>query len=385
MVYVDMSQVALGDEVTHAGPQTTSPAAYGYSFAAGSTEDGGGQPMFREGMIRQDPLVDALARNLVPLPAASAEMRRGHEPKPILIALGAVDPPALPQVLPVGVARIGQLALAIGPAEFTTTSGRRFRRAVSEALPDVKYVAVAGYAGDYAGYVATREEYQVQHYEGAATLFGPWTQLAYQQQFARLAGDLVAGRKSETHDAPLDVRPLVRQTPLATAYDAPPPNGKFGDVVREPLDTYAAGEKAAATFWSGNPRNGYRPDRGYAIVERREGEAWLAVARDGDWEVKIRWARPNAGKQPAAPSGVGRGAKAPAAVQAANDQRLAAHEFTVEWAVPADARSGTYRVSHHGVYKDEAQGKVHEFTSASRPFEIAASAAPATDPSPTRK
>ena len=25
------------------------PAAYGYSFAAGSTEDGGGQPMFSRG------------------------------------------------------------------------------------------------------------------------------------------------------------------------------------------------------------------------------------------------------------------------------------------------------------------------------------------------
>ena len=130
-----------------------------------------------------------------------------HKPKPILLALGAADPPVLPQILPLGVARIGQLALVIGPAEFTTMSGRRFRDCVRQALPGVKYVAIAGYANDYAGYVATREEYEVQHYEGAATLYGPWTQAAYQQEFARLASDLEAGRPSTSAEPPVDGKP----------------------------------------------------------------------------------------------------------------------------------------------------------------------------------
>lgn len=35
------------------------------------------------------------------------------------------------------------------------------------------YVVVAGPANVYAHYVATREEYGVQRYEGASTIFGP--------------------------------------------------------------------------------------------------------------------------------------------------------------------------------------------------------------------
>ena len=60
--YVDFSHLVVRDEFTHHGDQTTCAAAYGYSFAAGSTEDGGGQPLFREGMTRQEPVIDALAK-----------------------------------------------------------------------------------------------------------------------------------------------------------------------------------------------------------------------------------------------------------------------------------------------------------------------------------
>ena len=35
------------------------------------------------------------------------------------------------------------------------------------------YVVVAGPSNTYAHYVATREEYSVQRYEGASTIFGP--------------------------------------------------------------------------------------------------------------------------------------------------------------------------------------------------------------------
>ena len=60
----------------------------------------------------------------------SDELRQNQRPKPILFAPGAARPPMLPQILPVSVARIGQLAIAVGPAEFTTMSGRRFRDAI---------------------------------------------------------------------------------------------------------------------------------------------------------------------------------------------------------------------------------------------------------------
>ena len=40
-------------------------------------------------------------------------------------------------------------------------------------IGDDAYVVVAGPSNTYGHYVATREEYGVQRYEGASTLFGP--------------------------------------------------------------------------------------------------------------------------------------------------------------------------------------------------------------------
>lgn len=43
----------------------------------------------------------------------------------------------------------------------------------SGIIGDDAYVVIAGPANTYAHYVATREEYSVQRYEGASTIFGP--------------------------------------------------------------------------------------------------------------------------------------------------------------------------------------------------------------------
>jgi neutral ceramidase len=290
-----------------------------------------------------------------------------HQPKPILLAIGEAHPPVLPTVLPIGVARVGQLALVIGPAEYTTMSGRRFRQAVQQALPGVKYVVVAGYANDYAGYVATREEYEVQHYEGAATLYGPWTQAAYQQEFARLASDIAAGRASQSHAPPIDVRGTVRPTPLGTAADHAPPEAQFGDVVRNPATESHRGDTVSASFWTGNPQNGYRADRHYAIVERLEGGAWVPVAEDGQWELKLRWKQPPL--SPPQPTGVIQtAATSPVADTIRRIDPLGPHQVSVQWTVPADAVPGKYRITHTGVYKDAAG--LHEFVGHSSEFAV---------------
>ena len=345
--YVDFGGLLVRDEWTGQGDQTTGPAAYGYSFAAGSTEDGGGQPLlFKEGMTKPDKFIETLAKQVVPVAAPSEAIRQAHAPKPILFAPGAVDPPLLPNVIPVGVARVGQLALAIGPAEYTTMSGRRFREAVKRSLPGIEYVAVAGYANDYVGYVATREEYQVQHYEGAATLYGPWTQAGYAQEFARLAADIAGGRPSQSAEAPPDVRGAVRPTPLGISADDAPPDAQFGDVIEDAKESYSPGETAAASFWSGHPQSDFRCDRIYATIERKSGDAWQPVAMDGDWEVRLRWKQPPQDRS-----------------------RTAPFVCRVDWEIPQDLVSGEYRIVHRGVYKT-ADGQVHALTGTSRTFDI---------------
>ena len=55
----------------------------------------------------------------------------------------------------------------------TCSNAVRAKLISSGILSDDAYVVVAGPANTYAGYIATPEEYTVQRYEGASTLFGP--------------------------------------------------------------------------------------------------------------------------------------------------------------------------------------------------------------------
>lgn len=112
--------------------------------------------------------------------------RAGHDPKPItMVAKGLV-----PSKLPLQLMRIGDLAIAGVPGELTTMAGRRLRAALeaeygSRGSP-VENVVISGYANAYSQYITTPEEYAMQHYEGASTLFGPHTLEAYIQEFCRL-------------------------------------------------------------------------------------------------------------------------------------------------------------------------------------------------------
>lgn len=102
---------------------------------------------------------------------------------------GIEDPPAVPQVLPVQLLRIGTVAILGVPGELTTIAGRRLRRTVLDTMSasGVSHVALGTYANEYSQYITTFEEYCHQHYEGASTLFGPHTLKAYQQVAAGLA------------------------------------------------------------------------------------------------------------------------------------------------------------------------------------------------------
>lgn len=374
--YVDFANLRVRGEFTGTGEQRTCPAAFGYSFAAGSTEDGGGHPLFKEGMKVRAPLIDTLSRTIAPLPAPSDELRRCHEPKPILFAPGAADPPAMPHVLPLAVARLGELVIVAGPAEFTTMSGRRFRDVVRRIIPEARHVIVAGYTGDYVNYVTTREEYESQQYEGASTLFGPWTQAAYTQEFARLATDLAAGRPSEAASPPVDVRGAVKPTTLGTDFDLEPPGSKFGAVVEDTQSRYRRGELARASFWTGNPINGYSPRRHFVAIDRQtaksaaDPDGWMTVFQDGDWELKCRWSQPSLDESAAAKENAGTASTARVPNFSATKVLPDAHLLLVEFALPADLPPGTYRIRHLGQYKTKSEPNLHAFTATSRPFVV---------------
>ncbi|HEX6887514.1 MAG TPA: neutral/alkaline non-lysosomal ceramidase N-terminal domain-containing protein [Candidatus Nanopelagicales bacterium] len=120
----------------------------------------------------------------------------GHAQKPIMFPVGlawllpkpgstqqvGTGPcPLVPHVLPVQLLRIGQVAIAGVPAEFTATAGRRIKGVLGRVLgSSASHLAVSNYTNGYSGYVTTGEEYEAQHYEGASTLYGPNTLAAYE-------------------------------------------------------------------------------------------------------------------------------------------------------------------------------------------------------------
>ncbi|CAB0004913.1 unnamed protein product, partial [Nesidiocoris tenuis] len=94
-----------------------------------------------------------------------------------------------PSIVSTQLVRIGQMAIACVPGEFTTMSGRRMRNVVAKALDlsGPENVIVAGLCNTYSDYITTPEEYAAQRYEAASTIFGPHTLTIYLQQYKNLA------------------------------------------------------------------------------------------------------------------------------------------------------------------------------------------------------
>src|SRR3989344_3926882 len=114
MRYVDMSRVQVSGAYTPDGkPMKTCPAALGSSFAAGSTEDGPGPGIAKEG--QPNPFLTAVG-GLVFWP--SATLRECHGVKEVVIPAGNMKPhPWSQEVLPLQVIKIGSIAFAGLPAE----------------------------------------------------------------------------------------------------------------------------------------------------------------------------------------------------------------------------------------------------------------------------
>lgn len=119
--------------------------------------------------------------------------RAGQGPKKpavpaLLFAIGFPTWTLVSEV-PVSLHRLGPLALAGLPGEFTTVMGMRIRAALREAsstptLPAVPIVV--GLADEYAGYFVTPQEFALQHYEGASTLWGQYAGALVQQSLTEL-------------------------------------------------------------------------------------------------------------------------------------------------------------------------------------------------------
>lgn len=133
---------------------------------------------------------------------------------------------ALPAEAPLGVHQVGELLLVTLPGEFTAAMGRRVANEVAAAAdwPSAR-VLLVGLANEYLSYFATPEEYSLQHYEGASTLWGPQAGPLLARRLAQLAATLPTAPQGRASTG-FHHRPgLARVFTLAAAgslADAPP-------------------------------------------------------------------------------------------------------------------------------------------------------------------
>jgi neutral ceramidase len=106
--------------------------------------------------------------------------RQGHK-LPLVGPAGAFTSNGLdfPNMAPVTVVQLGSAVVAAVPFEMTTVVGTRIRDRLTLFLRNQGHpsedVVMVGLANSYLQYVASPDEYELQHYEGASTLYGPQT------------------------------------------------------------------------------------------------------------------------------------------------------------------------------------------------------------------
>ncbi|KAG5352626.1 hypothetical protein C0989_001449 [Termitomyces sp. Mn162] len=186
------------------------------------------------------------------------------------------------------------------PGELTTMAGRRMREALraelisSGVLGSDAYVVIAGPANTYAHYVTTREEYSVQRYEGASTIFGQFTLEAYIDKYSSLVPFLA---DNATGTPPSDLAP-VDQTSKAISlqsgvlFDSAPFKKTFGTVLVDVNTTpYHAGDVVSAQFVGANPRNNLRLESTFLTVDQLVDGQWKTVRSDSHPSTTYQWVR----------------------------------------------------------------------------------------------
>ncbi|KAI1325051.1 Neutral/alkaline nonlysosomal ceramidase [Xylariaceae sp. FL0255] len=331
----------------------TCPSALGYSFAAGTT-DGPGDFDFTQadsGKPSASP-VWAVVSGLLKEP--SPQQKACQAPKPILLDVGEIDTPYAwsPNIIDVQMFRVGQLVMIISPSEATTMAGRRWRNAVAAVSGDITSttpkVVLGGPANSYAHYLATQEEYAIQRYEGASTLFGQWELDAYINLTTSNIQYLAPGSTGAppAGPSPPDNQNVSLSFITPVVEDNAPLGSNFGDVTTQPSSSYARGAVINATFVGADPRNNLRLEETYAAIEMlgSDGKTWTQVRDDTDWSLVYTWTRTNTA--------------------------LGYSSVVISWESETDATPGTYRTVYYGDWKALLTGTITSFSGTSNSYTL---------------
>lgn len=346
----------------------TCPAALGYSFAAG-TSDGPGAFDFTQHDGNENTTSPVWRAVSYLLKDPTDEQRACHGPKPILMDVGEMSRPYqwTPNIVDVQVFRAGQLVIIVSPGEASTMAGRRWKEAVHSAAADMfrdeaqtptssstpvdPVVVIGGPANSYTHYITTEEEYGIQRYEGASTLYGPHTLEAYIDVTLSFLPYLGAnGGKPPRHEGglyPPNNANLSLSFVPGVIRDGTPFFKSFGDALTDVEPFYRRGEHVKTTFVGANPRNNLRLEDTYAAVEQLDtqagSEVWKRVRDDADWSLVFQWRR--------------------------TSEVMGTSEVDVQWETEDWAEPGVYRLRYFGDAKSLG-GTITPFEGVSTPFTV---------------
>ncbi|KAJ8515814.1 hypothetical protein ONZ45_g6805 [Pleurotus djamor] len=326
---------------------STCPPALGFSFAGGTT-DGPGAFDFVQGSNSSDPspsvsllqLLNVLyAGAITPLP--SKEQIACQAPKPILLNTGFASTPYnwSPRTVDIQMQRIGNLVILVMPGELTTMAGRRLREALRAKLisdgvvGEDAYVVIAGPANTYGHYVTTKEEYSVQRYEGASTIFGQYTLDAYIDKYSSLVSFLTESATGvpSSDAAPPDLSSSAISLQTAVVFDAAPIGKRFGQVLSNvQTTTYHAGDAVRVQFVGANPR--------------QVNGQWRAVRSDSHPSTTFKWTRVST--------------------------VLGTSTVDITWTIESGTPAGSYRINYFGDSKPLI-GSISSFSGTSATFTVA--------------
>ena len=401
--FVDMSHY----EFPHPNGSTVStcPAALGYSFAAGTT-DGPGAFDFKQnnsGDPDASPMWKVVSKFIH---SPNAEQIACQGAKPILLDVGETNNPYAwaPNIVDIQLLRVGQVIIIVSPGEATTMAGRRWKEAVhyaavqsnllsssptasmeSESLLDREpnkavqpIVLLGGPANTYTHYITTEEEYAIQRFEGASTLYGPHTLNAYINLTVTALPFLSSlwSAPDRPRPQPTVFPPINTNRSLSfirgVIVDRPGFYRSFGGVLEDVHPVYRKDEIVRVRFVGANPRNNLRLEGTFAAVEKKigtesaglgegsdiDGEGELRIRNDGtrsdegrwervlddeDWELIYEWKRINT--------------------------VWGTSEVTISWEIPNDVESGRYRIRYFGDAKS-LRGEISSFEGVSGMFAI---------------
>jgi neutral ceramidase len=339
---------------------TTAPAAMGAAFSAGSPLDNPSPAFLFPNGTTVDRLSapehkgaafkHAMIRTLFAVAwpkTMGGGYQKGHGEKPILLPTGIAHlnfggPTMTPQIMPLQILKIGSLVIIAVPCEVTTMAGRRFKESALAELCNVgvKYAVISSLANSYSSYLATREEYAKQWYEGAATQFGPHQQAGFQQEYVRLCRAMSQNEDVPPGPSPRDVTHQTVNFAARVWFDEVPYGKVFGDVIKGPERTYVRGDVVVVQFWGGHPNNDLRIQDTFLSVEKLEGDTFRPVARDWDPETTFRWQR----------------------------RGISCSVITITWDTK-DAAFGTYRIVHKGDRKS-LTGSIHPYEGVTETFTV---------------